>query len=470
MADRRFSAVSPMPVPVDRLASWHMRPGAFGRLVPPWRDIRVVDRSGQALRDGLRLTLSLPAGPFRLRWEAMHREVDPRRGFVDEQVRGPFARWVHRHHFEDDGTGGSRLRDEIDWSPPFGPLGALGAEFVGRDLERMFAYRHVVTQADLARHAEAPDRTLRVAVSGAGGLVGAALCAFLDSGGHEVHRLVRRPARPGKREISYDPVGGTIDTDALAGMDTVVHLAGESIMGLWTEAKKARIRDSRVDSTRLISCALARVAGRPRVLVNASAVGIYGDRGDETLDETSALGVGFLADVGRAWEAATEPAEAAGVRVVRLRIGVVLSGAGGTLAALRPLFGAGLGGRIGDGRQAMSWIALDDLVALIHAALWNEALAGAVNATAPEPVTNAGFTSILARVLRRPAIAPVPAFVVRGALGEMGRELLLAGLRVLPARATAAGFRFDHSGVEGALRHTLGRRPAPPDGTRLERG
>lgn len=296
----------------------------------------------------------------------------------------------------------------------------------------------------------------RIAVTGAGGLVGSALAASLEGAGHQVIRMVRRKAVPGGTEIEWDPAAGRIDAEALSGLDALVHLAGENIAaGRWNAVRKERIRSSRVRGTRLIAETLAGLDRPPRVLLNASAIGFYGDRGDEWLDEDASPGSGFLADTCVEWERATAPAADAGVRVVRLRIGVVLSSAGGALRRMLLLFRLGLGGRLGDGRQQMSWIALDDLVRVLEHALLDENLHGAVNGVAPEPVRNAEFTKILASVLRRPALLPVPAFALRTLLGEMGQELLLSSTRVRPTRLAQAGFRFLFPDLESALRFSL---------------
>jgi uncharacterized protein (TIGR01777 family) len=300
-------------------------------------------------------------------------------------------------------------------------------------------------------------RPLTVAISGASGLVGSALASFLVAGRHGVRRVVRGPAtRAG--DVSWDPAAGRIDAGGLDGVDAVVHLAGENIAsGLWTKRKKERIRASRVRGTALIARTLAAAPGSARVLVNASAIGFYGDRGDALLDEACAPGEGFLAETSRAWEAATEPAREAGVRVVRLRIGIVLDGAGGVLPRMALPFRLGLGGRLGSGRQFTSWIALRDLVGVIDHALHDAALEGPVNAVSPNPVRNVELTRALGRVLRRPTLVPVPAPVIRGLLGEMGHELLLASTRVVPRRLARAGFRFHLAELEPALRSILGR-------------
>ena len=299
-----------------------------------------------------------------------------------------------------------------------------------------------------------------IAVTGSTGLVGGALAPRLAAGGHRVVRLVRSTTTallPGERAVSWDPDAGAIDSTGLVGVEAVVHLAGESIAsGRWTEARKRRIRASRVGSTRLLAEALARLARPPRVLVAASATGYYGDRGDEVLREDSAPGRGFLASVCREWEAAAEPAARRGIRVVHLRIGLVLSRDGGALAALLTPFRLGAGGPVGSGAQWWSWITLDDLVGAILHALVTEPLAGPVNAVAPNPVTNREFAKTLGRVLRRPALLPLPAFAARLVLGEMAGALLLASARVVPARLQATGYAFREPVLEGALRRELG--------------
>jgi uncharacterized protein len=308
---------------------------------------------------------------------------------------------------------------------------------------------------------------MRVLVSGSSGLIGSALTSALESAGHSVVRLVRRPAAAS--EIQWDvgapllaenphpskttkpgPPGGSFD-----GFDAVVHLAGESIAGRWTAAKKARIRDSRVQGTSALSSALAKTTRPPKVLVCASAIGIYGDRGDEVLREQSAGRSDFLAQVAQQWEAATEPAARAGIRVVSLRFGVVLSTRGGALAQMLPPFRIGAGGRIGSGKQWMSWIALDDVVGVIQHALATDSLHGPVNTVAPDPITNAEFTRALGKALHRPTIFPLPAFMVRLVFGEMGEALLLSSQRVDCGKLLASGYRFRYPELKPALEQLL---------------
>ncbi len=304
---------------------------------------------------------------------------------------------------------------------------------------------------------------MHVAITGSRGLLGSVLVPLLTGGGQRVTRIVRsRPTAPSRPAdlpvLSWNPERGIDDPSQLVGVDAIVHLAGESIAaGRWTEARKAEIRRSRIEGTRRIAEALARVDEPPRVLVCASAVGYYGDRGNDLLDEQSAPGRGFLADLCRDWEAAAEPALRAGLRVVHLRLGTILSPSGGALAKLLPPFRLGAGGTVGSGEHYMSWIGIDDAAQIIVWTISEQSIAGPLNAVAPVPVTNAEFTHTLARVLGRPAVMRVPAFALRLALGELADEALLASQRAVPARLLAAGYSFRHPELEGALRHLLGR-------------
>lgn len=292
-----------------------------------------------------------------------------------------------------------------------------------------------------------------VAITGATGLVGRALASALESARTSVIRLSRRSG-PGL--VAWDPTQGILNPQALDGLETIVHLAGENIAaGRWTAAQKRRIRDSRVEGTRNLVRSFERLASPPKVLVCASAIGFYGDRGDELLDEDSPAGTGFLAETCREWEAAASEAAVCGTRVVCTRFGVVLSKDGGALQKMLLQFKLGAGGRVGTGRQYWSWVALPDVVGAIRHALATASLSGAVNVVSPQPATNAEFTRALAKVLHRPALFPMPAAAARLALGEMADELLFASARVLPRRLEASGYRFQFSDLEAALRDAL---------------
>ncbi|UMB68104.1 TIGR01777 family oxidoreductase [Mycobacterium paraterrae] len=443
---------SVVDAPIYEVFDWHARPGAFTRLTPPWSPMKLISEA-ESLENG-RAELGLPGG---LRWVADHQPdgYDPPRRFVDEIGSDGLAslpaklavRWRHTHDFEEVDGDRTRVIDHVDTPVP------------GAALKSMFRYRHQQLADDLAAHRRAADHglaQLTVAITGASGLVGSQLAAFLSTGGHRVIRLVRH-ASSNADERQWNP--GNPDPELLAGVDALIHLAGESIAGRFTEDHRAAIRDSRIEPTRRLAELLAGATDGPKVLVSASAIGFYGyDRGDQTLTETSERGDGFLADVVADWEDATTPAEQAGIRVVRVRTGIVQSPAGGTLRLLRPLFAAGLGGRLGDGQQWFSWIGIDDLVDVYHRALWDADLSGPVNAVATDPVRNVEYTRVLARVLHRPALLPVPPLGPKVLLGDQGaRELALASQRVLPARLQQADHRFRRPGLEQTLRHLLGR-------------
>ena len=360
---------------------------------------------------------------------------------------------------EPEPAGGCTLVDRVEYTLPLGSLGdAAGGRVVQSLLGRLFEYRHRVTAGDLAAHAGCRgEKAMKVAITGASGLVGTALVPFLTTGGHEVVRLVRRPAR-GRDEARWDPERGEVDRGALDGVEAVVHLAGANIAeGRWTAARKRELRDSRLGPTRRLAEALASLPRPPKVLVSSSATGYYGERGDAWVDETDPPGADFLGTLAREWEEATGPAAGAGIRVVRLRTGIVLTPEGGALGKMLLPFKLGIGGVLGSGRQHMSWIAIDDMLDVIHFALATPALDGPVNAVAPEPATNREFTKTLGRVLCRPTVAPAPAFALRLAFGEMADATVLVSTRVRPQRLLDAGFRFRFPTLEDALRHLLGR-------------
>lgn len=298
---------------------------------------------------------------------------------------------------------------------------------------------------------------MKILVSGASGLIGSALVVKLTEKGHEVLRLVRRASETGGEvsAILWDPETGVDDKQQIEGIDGVVHLAGESIAQRWTDEVKRRIRDSRVHGTKSLSNDLASLKRKPQVMVCASAIGYYGDRGSEELTEESAPDKDFLAIVCQQWEAATFPASNSGVRVVNLRFGVVLSSKGGALAKMIPPFKAGVGGKVGSGRQFMSWVAIDDVVGAIVYSLEQSALSGPVNVVSPNAVTNAEFTRTLGKALSRPTIFPLPAFMVRMIFGEMGEALLLSNQRVKPEKLKASDFDFKYPDLERALRHVI---------------
>jgi uncharacterized protein (TIGR01777 family) len=468
MNDDTFRRRTRFAAPVSELFAWHERPGAFERLTPAWEPVRVLEQrpgaGGSGIGDGARVVLDVPllplplAGALTTRWVIEHRDYIAGRQFRDVQLSGPFRRWEHTHRFEPDGDG-SVLEDAIEYALPLGAIGRLGGGWVARaKLERLFRHRHAVTAADLERHARFADRgTLRVAVSGATGLIGRALTSFLTTGGHEVRRLVRSRASLGDGDVYWNPAAGEIDASSLDGLDAVIHLAGETVSERWSAEHKRAILDSRLQGTGLLARTLAALPHPPKVFVSASAVGYYGDGKDREIDESGPAGSDFLAGVARQWEEAAAPAAARGIRVVHPRFGVVLSAGGGALERLLQPFRLGAGGKLGNGKQWMSWISLDDAIGALHFLLFTESLVGPVNIVAPAPVTNAEFARVLGHVLHRPALATVPALALRLMFGEMANTMLLAGQRVLPRKLQRAGFTFRHPTLEEALRWELGR-------------
>ena len=292
---------------------------------------------------------------------------------------------------------------------------------------------------------------MKVLITGSTGLIGSALAAFLRNKNEEVYELVRTQDHLLPNQIFWNPDEEVLDSASLEGFDAIVHLAGESIVGRWTEAKKKRIEESRVKGTQLLSQAICQLKHPPSVLISASAIGYYGSPGNLPLTEESSAGSGFLARVCKQWEAATQPVAEKGIRVVQLRIGVVLSPEGGALQQMLPIFKMGVGGRMGDGSQYMSWIAIQDLIRIIDDVIHQEHVAGPINAVSPHPVTNQEFIDTLGRVLKRPSFLFMPAFMVKLTFGEMGDELLLRSMRVEPKRLKEMGFKFDYPYLEGAL-------------------
>lgn len=474
----RFKLRSTMPVPPRELFAWHARPGAFERLMPPWETLSISKRQlgdqggvpGPIGTDAL-LEMRLHKGPLKLPWLASHHGYEDHGEdggqFCDTQRKGPFARWDHTHRFLPSAwPTNSELEDDVLYRLPGGGLGdALGHGFARSSLDRMFAFRHARTKTDLARHWNYHEKPrLRIVIAGASGAIGSQLAPYFLGAGHEVIRLIRRPeqndwngrAIDGCLERRWDPASDRLDSEILEGADAVINLCGHNVAaGRWSPAEKQRIIESRLRPTDLIARTLAAMPNPPAVLINASAVGYYGDSGLEELDESSPNGNGFLASVCRDWEAATQPAESAGIRVVLARIGLVLTPRGGVLAKLLPVFRAGLGGPIGTGRQIWPWIAMDDVLGALECAIHEQELSGPVNICAPAPVDANTLARVLARVLRRPSVVRVPPKLIELAFGEMGRETALKSVHAIPSRLRESGFTFIGPTLDEALRWEL---------------
>ena len=451
-----YVAATTLPVSTEQAFAYHERRGALERLIPPWKNVTVESSDG-SLKPGSNVILRMKEGPLSLRWVAEHTQYEPPHLFADVQRSGPFSHWLHEHRFAPAGFDGCVLRDQISYKVPAGAVGAfLAGSKAHGEIETMFAYRHRVTRDDLHLTSKYGSDKLKIAVSGGSGLVGGRLCSLLSLLGHDIIRLERSAEKAEESENGVAVWDSPEEARKVSGVDAVVHLAGKSIaQGRWNDSVKQAIRDSRVNLTYELASSLASLPQPPKVLICASATGIYGDRGDEMITESSPTGDDFLAGVAADWERACEPARQAGIRVANARLGVVIDPRGGALEKmLTPA--KFFGGRLGSGKQWWSWVAIDDVIGSIYHAICNEQVRGPFNVTAPKPLTNREFAGTLGRVLSRPALIPAPAFGLRLALGEMADALLLASTRVQPEVLLQTGYDFRFTDLEDALRYCLG--------------
>jgi uncharacterized protein len=462
----------------NELFRWHIREGAFERLNPPWHQFKVIERKGNIQNGGtVKIKIKI-AGPIHTTWLVKHSDYVEGKQFRDSQIKGLFSSWTHTHLFNSFENSSSILDDHIEYSLPGGMLGeTIASPLINKKLNQMFDYRHRLTREDLRVHATAnkirgSDRPMTIGITGSSGFLGSSLIPFLTTGGHRVIRFIRHPVSDGiddtfnfknVKSIEWNPSSSASLNDEIdnENIDAVVNLSGENIFGRWTKKKKKRIFDSRVNTTQSLCKLLSSIDKPPKVLVSASATGYYGDRGDEILTEESppsSSSTDFLSYVCRNWEEATEIAKEAGVRVVNLRSGIVLSSSGGMLSKILPIFKLGLGGRIGNGNQYMSWIGLDDLLGFILHAMVDQSIAGPVNAVSPNPITNADFTATLGKVLSRPTVFSIPKSITKLALGEkLANAAILASSRVIPERLIKMEYKFRFPYLESVLRHTLGK-------------
>jgi len=436
---------------------WHAREGAFDRLAPPWEKMESIS-SPPDLSPGGRRVIKMKVGPLKMKWIAEHTDLIEGELFADRMIRGPFKRWEHTHRLKEE-NGTTIVRDEVSYDVPFGFLGRLfGSRYVRTMVTRMFTSREISLIRDIKRHqsfSHLPRK--KILISGASGLIGSQLMPFLDTGGHEIIQLVRRkPTNDCER--FWDPQKGDLDPSLFDGIDAVIHLGGVGIGDKrWSKKRKAAILDSRRDSVTLLAKTMASLVNKPEVFIVASAIGIYGNRGDENIDENSGNGEGFLTDTALIWESSADAARAAGIRTIHLRSGIVLTPQGGALGRMLFPFKMGAGGPIGSGKQWMSWISMDDHIAAVQHLMMTSECEGAYNLTAPNPVRQKMFAKTLGRVLRRPSFAPLPGFILRILFGELARPLLLEGQKVHPTRLIDAGFEFEHLNLEDALRDALGK-------------
>ncbi len=438
-----------MPLPASALFAWHMQPSAFLRQLPPWQRL-TIRSSGNPADIGSRVKIELRPylWPFSIRWILEITECKIGEYFIDQQVRGPFRFWRHIHRTLSEGEQ-SVLSDEIEWS-----TFNIARSRARAEIEKVFHWRHERLHADLYAYSNEKGSTkMRILVTGSSGLIGKNLVSFLRAGGHEVLRLVRKPTRE-KDALVWNPEKGAFTLEDFEDFTAVIHLAGDNLNSQrWTSKHKKKIFQSRCRDTWLLAHALSRLKNPPQVFISSSAIGYYGDRGNQTLTEESEAGRGFLADLCQQWEKASAILQTRGTRIVHTRLGMVLSPEGGALKKLLPFYRWGLGAVLGKGEQWVSWIAADDVVYALHHILLTPELQGPVNLTAPQNLTNRDFSKSLALACKSQLFLRLPAPFVRIFFGEIADALLLSSERVFPQKLTNSGFLFTCPKIDLALKY-----------------
>ncbi len=454
---RRFVTRVRLKETPEAVFEWHQGRGVVERLTPPWIAYDHLVRRG-GLEVGATTSMTLKWGPFSVDWHSVHTRCVEGSLFTDTMEKGPFHSFEHTHCFEAAEGGGCLLTDSLSYRLPVDRLShPVMGSVVERDLERMFRYRHLITARDIAsRMADGSASLKTVVVSGASGVIGSVLVPWLRSQGHRVLTLVRRKT-VGDMEIFWDPARGILDPMSLEGCDVIIHLAGENIGdGRWTPEKRARIIRSRVDGTALLARTASRLEQAPPLFLCASAVGYYGNRHGVAVTESDPSGEAFISEVCRQWEAAAEAHwTRPGGRLVILRIGVVLTPSGGAMKRLLPLFKMGLGGGFGRGDQYMSWVSMEDVLGAMAHIMGTPDLSGPVNLTAPHPLTNRRVTEALARGVHRSVFINLPSGLVTAMFGDMGREVLLDGVKALPHALLQSGYQFIHPTLDALLDEVL---------------
>lgn len=442
---------------MEKVFSWHERQGAISRLTPPWAPLKLISREGDGVKKGVRVTFRIRLFNISLPWVAEHIDYTENKEFIDKQVKGPFSFWRHTHRFIPAGDHDTVMEDRVEFNLPLGILSLPFYGYAKKEFERMFRYRHRVLKQDLESSlANSPRK--RILISGSSGAIGSALIPFLQTSGHEVIRLVRHNDGLKKGEIFWDPYKEILDLDGAGPIDAVINLNGLDISrGRWTKNQKRAIIDSRVIPTRFLVKKMKSLKKKPEVYISSSAIGYYGEGKDQILTESSPLGRCFISHVCRQWEDASKAAKDAGIRTVQLRIGVVLTPAGGALARMLLPFRTGLGVTLSHGSQYMSWISMDDTLSGILHIIQHNTLRGAVNLTAPNPVTNREFSKTLARIFSKRVFIRFPQFLVRLLWGKMGEETLLTSARVKPEKLLNSGYVFRHETILRALCHVTGK-------------
>lgn len=458
MQPKVFRKSTILDTPVDTVFKWHERPGALNRMVPPWDPLQVISTDASIL-PGSQSLLKMNMGPISFKWLAEHQNYINNIQFQDRQLKGPLAYWCHTHQFEAVNDQQSQLTDKIEYRLPGFGLGELiMGNHIKDKLGRVFRYRHRVLQRDLNLHQQFSSlKPLKILISGGGGILGSALIPFLTTGGHQVIRLVRNRNQITKNQVYWNPDSGEIDKKNIGDIDVVIHFAGENIgEGRWTQNKKRRIIDSRLNSTKLLVNFMGELPDKPRVFLSASAIGYYGNRGEQVLSESAQPGNDFISEVCQLWEAESLKAENRGIRTCLLRIGVVLTPLGGALSRLHGIFKLGLGAKLGLGNQYLSWIGMDDVLSSIYFLIFNQNINGPVNLVSPHPVTNQEFTDTLADILNTTANKTLPEWIIKKTFGQLGDEIVLSSTNVSPDVLNTHQYKFIHHHLKDYLKEQLG--------------
>lgn len=433
---------SVVEVPCDFAFAWHMRPGALKRLLPPWSKVDFLFPP-PIPSDKAQVGLKVHQGPFFFKWILEHKQI--KQGFSDKQIKGPFSSYLHIHKFIPIDSQSCILSDEIAFST---------FSFLEKNIQKKLAtllhWRQGIIKEDLQLLYKYQSPPLKILLSGASGFIGSLLKVFLQLAGHNVIRLVRHKQEMDFDAIYWDPISGQFSEQDLENFDAVFHLAGAPIAHRWTNSYRRKLFISRCRDSRLLSQALSRLRSPPKTIISASAIGFYGDRREE-LTEASSPGKGFLASLCQEWESAWEAMEKRGSRIVYARFGIVLGAKGGMLHQILPLYRLGLGGRIGDGNQYLSWIGIDDAVSALYHLLLTEEVGGAVNIVAPYPIKQKDFSAILAKKLHRMQLCHLSSRLVSLIFGDMGKEMLLSSTRSYPQKLLESGYSFRYPRMQEAL-------------------
>ena len=458
-----FTHSADLPAKKKEVWDWYDSDGAFRRIMPEWEGIQPINAG--RLADDEETIFKVKMGPFRQKWVARHHSVVPGESFADRMMKGPFGAWNHEHSFDEGSDGNTTVIDKVEYKLPLHIFTGWSAGFtVLPRMRQMFEFRSVRVANDLKRIKETQELPRqRVLVSGSTGMIGLQLCAFLEAAGHEVHRLLRPstklpPDVDSQNVVIWNDLSGEIIEGDMNGFDTIIHLAGAGIGDKrWSKKRLKLIRDSRIIPTQHLSEIVAGLKEPPKQILCSSAIGYYGNRGTEVLDENSSPGDDMLVSLCIDWENASNKAKEAGIKIIHLRTGIVMSPFGGALAKLLLPSKMGAGGPVGGGKQMQSWISLDDEIYAIHHLMMNNDSEGVYNLTAPNPVSQKQFAKTLGKVLRRPAFAPLPGFVIKLMFGQMGKKLVLEGQDVRPKRLLESGYQFTHTELESCLRSCLGK-------------